>query len=371
MSWFSLSARGKEIFNTHSTVSGICTGSIAGSYLFKTVVQPSYLHTQLRNATATTVSRLLAPRLESFHIQASEHLMHMSLTKGKLKHLTGKLKESFMQDPKEYLRLAGKIGARFVQRTAKKCMKKMDMRKSNKDQFPSDQQSENDVPAEAKVEPSRENLRFLPGKYTPEQAKQIKSLMKQGEIKEAIYHATFFNLKPTCDSAIQKTMNGMVKTGAGNACDFIVKKALTVACLPTLYAMALITLQWTAKQCGDETYGQLMNAAEVVPSPYTILTLSALGNAVQMTHAVWQAARQASRGDHHDNDKEEVKQIVLKHVKESVRKKLMGNQLLSEIGFTEDPQRVNTLVEALVFEAVDLYWEDLHSKKILGLPLVS
>jgi len=368
MSWFSLSERGKEVFSTYSTISGLCTGNTVGTYLFNKFVQPSYLQTRLRNATAGVASRLMASKVDQLSVQASDRFLQISLTKGKWKHLRGKLKESFLQDPKEYLLLIGKIGTHLFKQKVQSYVKKTG-RCGTAEPPSSDQQMEEDVVSNTEV--SKEKIRFFPGTYAPEQAKQIKSLIKQGNFKEAIYQAIFSNLKPTCDHAIQKSLNTMVKNAAGGGCDFVVQKGLMVACLPTIYAATLFTLQWAAKQCGDETYTRLTQTVEAIPTPYTMLAISTLANAAEMTHIVWQTVKQASRGDSYDKDKEDVKQMILKHVKDSASKTLMDNQFLSEIGLTKDPEKAKGLVETLVSETVDLYWDDLHQKKILGLPLVT
>lgn len=371
MSWFSLSMRGGEIANTYSTISGICTGNVAANYLFDKLVKPSSLHTRLRNAASSAVSRCVASRLEPLSVQASDRFLEVSLTRGKWKQLTSKLKESFMQDPKEYLRLAGKIGVHFFQKAARKCILKKDEPIQPSCSSPSEPEPSCDSQKD-EIKVTKQSIRFLPGKYTPEQAKQIKGLLKQGSIREAIYQATFFNLKPTCDNTMRKGMNGMVRNLSDNAYDVAVKKILTVTCLPAIYAATFAALQWTAKQCGEEeAYAQLTHAAEMVPSPYTILTLSAIGNTAQMIHAVWQTAKQSSLGDRHDHDKEEVKQTIFNKVRESATRKLMNNQFFSEIGLAKDSHKVEALVESLVSEAVELYWEDLHNKKVLGLPLVA
>jgi hypothetical protein len=70
-------------------------------------------------------------------------------------------------------------------------------------------------------------------------------------------------------------------------------------------------------------------------------------------------------------DKEEVKNLAFKFAKKSMSKKISENKMLSYIGVNKTQEDVDKLVNLLVTETIDFYWNDFHETKILGLPLVS
>lgn len=367
MSWFSLGLRGKEALHTHSTVSNFCTGGFASTLVFKKVVQPSSLYGKVREATITRISHLMMPKLEPVSLKVSERLLRLSLTKGKWNHLIGKYKDTFILNPKEHLHFMGKIGTHFLRKTAKVFVAKI-TRQTNSSS-PSISQDSSQI--KIAVMPMKHKIAFLPGRYTIEEAKIIKDFAKKGHFSEAIHQAAFFSLKPTFDKAIYAAMNAMVKNASGKTCDLAVKKLLNVTIFPIFYTGVLAVIKFAADHWGEETHSQLADIADRAPRPSTILALSAVGNAAQMAHEIWKATKQAAKADQHDCDKEEVQKIVLKLILNSARRKLENNQFLTEIGANSDPQKIDAMIETFVVEAVDLYWNDLHNKKILGLPLVA
>lgn len=332
MSLFSIGVRGSELVDQHSTFMGICTGSIISKYIFEKAIKPNSLNKILRDTAVSHFSSLTESQWEPAAKKISQKILEVSINDEKLHYVSGKLKEQFLSSPTEHFINLSKIAAYAAKKMAKKALK-------------SNGSSENSMDSEKR--------------------KAVLEKVICGKLTEAIQDVVLHSLTPICEKAVEKALIAATKAVGEKAYDFTVNKACSIVVLPLIYGVARTTLEAVGN------YFQIPLAASLnyLPNTYTILGISALGNTVQMGGVLWNEFRKPS--DKTDMDKEEVRNLAFKFAKKNMSKKISANKMLSYIGANKTQEDVDKLVDLLVNETIDFYWNDFHETKILGLPLVS
>lgn len=360
MSWFRLSLQGKDCLSLHQQISSICTGSAISTYAFETLLKHNPVNMRIRKAVVEQLSRVIAPQLMPISKEATEKILLISLQKEKLVYLTYKLKDKFMESPRENLMAITKQSAHMLASSARNTVGMIPnpFVKSEKSG------SESLLPSSQSKEEAITFYAFV----RPEDAKNIVGLIKQQKFSEAVHQMILSSLRPVCEKAVQQSILSLTKAGSEQAYDYTLKKMLSIVLVPAIYSIGLKAFEWAVEESDGTSYFHGLDL-DAVPRPSTILAVSAVGNALQMGRAIWKESRKEH--DRYDLDKEEVKKLALKHAKKPVLQKLQENKVLLFTGVLQKPENVELIVETLINETIELYWNDLHQTKVLGLPLVS
>lgn len=332
MSLFSIGMRGSELVDQHSTLMGICTGSIISKCIFEKAIKPTKLNKILRDSAVSYFSSLTESQWEPAAKKISQKILEVSINDEKLHYVSGKLKDQFLSSPAEHFINLSKIAAFAAKKMAKKAMK-------------TNSPSENPMDTETR--------------------KAVLEKVICGKLTEAIQEVVLHSLTPICEKAVEKALIAATKAVAEKTYDFSVNKACSIVILPLIYGVARTTLETV----GNHFQLPLTACLNYLPNTYTILGVSILSNTAQMVGVLWNEFRKPS--DKIDMDKEEVRNLAFKFAKKSMSKGISSNKMLSYIGANKTEEDVDKLVNLLVNETIDFYWKDFHETKILGVPLVS
>lgn len=341
MSWFNLGIEGKKYFDQHRSFTSIVTGNYVSKVLYKNFIKDCPLNIQLREIAKKQLSPLVVSHFMPSCAETVDGIIKVSVKKEKFHYLSSRLKHHFIRDPKRHLLFIARQSATLIGYAGRKIVKLVK------------HQDTANLPNS--VVPAIENVRVR---------KTVKSHLRKGEVSEVVHQMVLKKLRPICQEAVEKTINSMAEKGIAKAYDFSMNKTLSIVVLPFVYSLALAV---SGAVCSSSLPCAGFN--DYLPHPGTLLALSAAGNAMQMGCVLWNKITRES--DCIDADKERVKELAIKLTRESVSQKIKENKFLSAIQANNTSEGVDALASLLVSEMVDFYWNDLHEKKIFGVPLVS
>lgn len=332
MSWFSLSVQGKGVVDQYSSVTSYFTGNFISNFIYEKAIKNNPLNILVRETAINQLASVAAPQLEPVTKKISNKILKTTFNEEKVLYAFTKLKEKFYASPTAFFTNTSKFTFYLSKELAKKMANKM---------VGSPQGQPQGTAQSSLVMPQK---------------------LSRQEFLDAFQATIVQSLTPMCEEAVQKALVGATKATGEKVYDFTVKKTCSITVMPMVYGAAYMAFE----VLGNHYQISVLN---YLPKVSTILGSSILCHAAQMASVIWEGVNKPV--DKVDLDKKEIKNMALKFAQEKLSQKIGENKMLSSLGMNETAEDIDQLLNLMVTEAVDFYWNDLHETKVFGLPLVS
>ncbi len=365
MSWFSVTQHGKSLWDQHALAKSIFTGSFVGDFIFRKGIKDNCINKAIKETASEVFALIVTPKFFPYSKEIATTVLTNTLKKEKLFHVGERLKQNITT---QNVISAGK--------TSFYALKNMTGNYLYKNPTALIEVFIHQPSTAARkitdlIKFTYENYQ----NYTTEEAKELTGYLKQFEISQAAHKAMVLNLTPHCERAVKASMMSATKALGNTAYDFTIKKIVSLVTIPLIYKAVLMTAECSAGYFDNnlaKDLGALTTSAQNIVTPNTLLWGLAAINTLDMMYIFWNAKQSAAKPSLiEDIDKEEVKQLAFRHLKAPIAKKLQENAFINSAGISDDHAQIDIIASTLIKETVDLYWKDLKSQKVLGLPLVS
>lgn len=376
MSWFSLTVSGKQIWDSHSFLNNLVSGGMIGKFIMDSGVKKTTYYQLARERISTFLSLYFCEKLTPYNKKVAVTLLQESINKEALiqvsKALTNRLRHVSKDDlawafkgSYEALKVLSHGTYNYLSNPHIYKSYLLSLLQVHKNQlitrdFGGKELSEEEV---------NKIVDHVAANYSKEDSEILFNLLKEFKFTEFGCKAVILSLEPVCEKAVKAVITSTAKAGVGLGMDLTVKKVITIATLPLIYAITRSAFQMSADYLPPNPIMESISegAANYLPSIGTVIWGSAAMHLGIAGYLFWNTVNDSSSKV--INDKVAIKELAIKLSKNSIARKIDEHPLLKMIGLKLEPETVDQLATMLIQQTVEFYWPKLSQTKFLGIPL--